>query len=296
MSPPSEGLHAPSAEVQHAAGALGVLGEKVGTPDAYDPKLLFPVPRVRGRAPLGLGAGGAPLPFVGEDVWNCYELSWLQPSGVPRRKVLEMRVPCTTPNLVESKSLKLYLNSLNFEKFADDAALLRTIVADLLPVLGGEIPPTLLLHRHDHQGSLSAVVEPTDSFDCIDDEEVGAVEHPEGEQHVHLALAAGADGGDPPVVSERLACHQLRTLCPVTNQPDWGSLFVSYTGPRLDRASLLRYIVSLRREIGFHEAAVERVFQKLRAEGQPAALVVTGQFLRRGGVDINPTRTLVARE
>lgn len=285
MSPPnSDGLHAPT-----VAGVLGVLGEKVGTPEAYDPLLLFPVPRARGRTPLGLGVDGTPLPFVGEDVWNCYELSWLQSSGVPRRKVLEMRVACTTPNLVESKSLKLYLNSLNFTTFASDAALLATIATDLHAVLGGEAPPTLVLHPHDYQGSLSSAVEPLSTFESIDDEPVGFVEHPLEEQTVPLALAH-ADG-PATIVTERLACHQLRTLCPVTNQPDWGSVYISYTGARIERASLLRYVVSLRREVGFHEAAVERIFQKLLREARPQALVVTGQFLRRGGVDINPTRS-----
>ncbi|KAG8460050.1 hypothetical protein KFE25_014195 [Diacronema lutheri] len=287
MSPPSEGLHAPD-------GALGVLGEKVGTPDAYDPSQLFPVPRARGRTPLGLGINGAPLPFTGEDVWNCYELSWLMPNGVPRRRVLELRVAHSTPNIVESKSLKLYLNSLNFCEFASEDALLATIRADVHATLGGDTPPELALHAHSHQGSLSARVPPLDSFTCIDDEPIERIEHPLLEAHEPVRLRPGAQAAAP--VSERLVCHQLRTLCPVTRQPDWGSVLVEYTGPQIDRASLLRYIASLRREVGFHEAAVERIFCHLARTVEPRALTVTGQFLRRGGVDINPTRTLVPLE
>ncbi|KAJ1624112.1 NADPH dependent preQ0 reductase [Pavlovales sp. CCMP2436] len=266
-------------------GGLGVLGEKVGTPDAYDPSQLFPVPRARGRTPLGLAVGGAALPFQGEDVWNCYELSWLQPSGVPRRKVLECRVDCTTPNLVESKSFKLYLNSLNFTAFASEAELLDTIGRDLQGVLGASAPPTLVLHPHDYQGSLSSGAGELASYACIDDEPVEGVEYPLEEVHVPVLT-------DGEVVTERLCCHQLRTLCPVTSQPDWGSVFIAYTGPKLQRGSLLRHIASLRREVGFHEAAVERIFQSLLTEARPTELMVTGQFLRRGGVDINPTRTL----
>jgi 7-cyano-7-deazaguanine reductase len=280
---PHEGLH-------EQLSPLGVLGEKVGTPDDYDPSLLFPVPRARGRTPLGLEGGS--LPFAGEDVWNCYELSWLQPSGVPKRKVLEVRVDCSTENLVESKSLKLYLNSLNFATFKSEDALLATIGADLQPVLRGPMP-SLVLHAHTHAGSLSAAVGDLESYESIDDEPVGQVDHPlDAAEHEVSLTGPSVVLSELPVCTERLASHQLRTLCPVTRQPDWGSLYISYTGPRIDRARLLRFIVSLRREVGFHEAAVERVFQKLRADARPTELMVTGQFLRRGGVDINPTRTL----
>lgn len=124
---PDELKGAPLDAPTSLAEAHGVLGERVGVSDTYNPKLLFPVPRTFGRKPLGLGVDGRALPFVGEDVWNCYEVSWLQPSGVPKRKVLECRVSHVTANLVESKSFKLYLNSLNFTTFASDEALLATI-------------------------------------------------------------------------------------------------------------------------------------------------------------------------
>jgi 7-cyano-7-deazaguanine reductase len=283
---PDELKGAPLDAPTSLADAHGVLGEKVGVSDTYDPKLLFPVPRTFGRKPLGLGVDGRPLPFVGEDVWNCYEVSWLQPSGVPKRKVLEARISHDTANLVESKSFKLYLNSLNFATFASDAELLATVAADLQPVLDGAAP-TLVLHAHSHQGSLSAVAGDLDSYSCVDDACVDDFALDGSEHDRSITTGSGE------VVSERLSSHQLRTLCPVTSQPDWGSIFIAYTGPQIDRGLLLRYVVSLRRETGFHEAAVEQIFQKIMSTGA-TALVVTGQFLRRGGIDINPSRTLVA--
>ena len=264
----------------------GVLGEKVGVSETYDPTLLFPMPRIAGREPLGLGVDGGPLPFAGEDVWNCYEVSWLQPSGVPKRKVLECRVAHDTANLIESKSFKLYLNSLNFATFASDEALLDTIRADLHRALDGPAP-TLVLHPHSHPGSLSAVVGDLESYSCVDDARVDQLALDGSKPDGPIVSASGE------VVTERLSSHQLRTLCPVTSQPDWGSVFIAYTGPQIDRALLLRYVVSLRREAGFHEAAVEQIFLKVMATGA-TALVVTVQFLRRGGIDINPSRTLVA--
>ncbi|KAL1515255.1 hypothetical protein AB1Y20_001889 [Prymnesium parvum] len=255
----------------------GPLGRTVAPPESYDPSVLAPIPRERGRSLLRLDPS-APLPFHGTDVWTLYEASWLL-GAKPRRLILEMRVSASTPCLVESKSLKLYLNSLNFTPFASDAAAIDTIRADVGRVVGGEVelrarellaeeePPAL---REGCGGG----------WECIDGAQL---EEAKGEA---LLRAEGEE------VEEALVSHLLRTLCPCTGQPDWGSVLVEYAGPRIDRSGLLAYVCAMRREVGFHENAVEQIFLAIREGCRPRKLRVTGRFFRRGGIDINPTRAV----
>lgn len=247
----------PKRSMAAATEEKGPLGQKVDAPEAYAPHVLFPIPRAHGRSLLGLDdATGMDLPFVGEDVWNAYETSWLNVSGVPRRGTLELRIPATTPNLVESKSLKLYLNSLNFKRFASPSELLLTVTDDLTPILGG--PSVASLRGVGPAGWETEEPPLLDSavWTCVDDEDVGelpseALDEPD-DTHLGIRVSSTATGGAA-IVTERLVSHLLRTRCPVTSQPDWGSVFVEYRGPPISRAGLLRYICSLRREIGFHE-------------------------------------------
>jgi 7-cyano-7-deazaguanine reductase len=180
---------------------------------------------------------------AGEDVWNCYELSWLDMRGAPRRGILELRVPCETPRLVESKSLKLYLNSLNFKQFESEKAMLDCIATDLLDVLGGRPQLALLQNEPD--------LIKNGEWQCIDDEEVDMVEF----QPDETVLSCEKEAKE---VEERLVSHLLRTNCPVTNQPDWGSVLIHYRGPKIDRKGLKKYVCSLRREVGFHELCTGR--------------------------------------
>ena len=267
----------------------GPLGQKIDAPNVYSPDVLFPIERTRGRSLLNL-IESRPLPFAGEDIWNCYELSWLKSSGVPRRGALELRIPCQTPCLVESKSLKLYLNSLSFKRFGNEAELLETIQVDVARTLGCEASRLSAVLRGP--GDM-APLDPC-AWVCIDDEDVGELnaEHYDHPDETHLQI----DGAGSPVevVTERLVSHLLRTLCPVTGQPDWGSVLIEYTGSKMDRPGLLRYITSLRKEVGFHENAVEAITLALHARCEPRAMRVTGRFLRRGGIDINPVRTIGA--
>jgi 7-cyano-7-deazaguanine reductase len=263
----------------------GPLGKRVDAPDVYSPSILFPIPRSLGRATLGL-PDSKPPPFAGEDVWNAYELSWLDGRGWPRRGVLELRVPADTPHISESKSLKLYLNSLSFTRFSDQAALLGTVADDLGRVLGGPAPPRATLLEVE-----PPLLDPT-AWRCVDEfitddlpDEAFAAPEP-----AHLRTLGA------PAVTERLVSHVLRTLCPVTGQPDWGSVLVEYAGPPLCPAGLLRYLVSLRREVGFHENAIERIFLAIWRQCAPSALRVTGRFFRRGGIDINPVRASLGAE
>ena len=270
------------------SGSTGpVLGSQVGTPEAYAPEVLYPVPRALGRGLLGLGNGNDELPFRGVDIWTCYEASWLGKDGVPCRHVIELRVPCTSPMLVESKSLKLYLNSLNFKAFPDDATALRTICEDVGRVVEAPVSAQILKEEACLATGWTLLEQPASCGGCL------PLEGPEppslGPPDASL-LGLSTHAADGRLAKERLTTNLLRTLCPVTSQPDWGSLFIEYEGPALDKAGLLRYICSLRREIGFHENAVETVYLAILARCRPAKLSVMGRFLRRGGIDINPVR------
>src|SRR5690606_23110759 len=254
------------------------LGRTVEYPREYDASLLFPIPRAHGRAELGLPDGGA-LPFTGADRWHAYEVSWLDARGKPVVATLTFSVPAATPRLVESKSLKLYLNSFNATRFADAAEVRARIAADLSLAAGGEVevaeglPPAA---PDDDAGFL------LDTLDvAIDDY------GPPNPAHLH------ADAGD--IADEVLRSHLLKSNCPVTGQPDWASVRIAYRGPRIDRAGLLRYLVSFRDHAEFHEQCVERIFTDLRARCGAQSLSVEARYTRRGGLDINPWRTTADR-
>ena len=200
----------------------GPLGKKVDAPDEYSPHVLFPIPRMRGRSLLGL-AEHEQLPFEGEDTWTAYELSWLNKTGVPRRGLLELCIPCTTPNLVESKSLKLYLNSLSFKRFSTEAEVLSTIVSDVSPILSGPSPSVRLLDQEYPLLDAAA-------WECVDEEDIGELPDKALEAPDESQLVVGEPESAP--ATERLVSHLLRTLCPVTGQPDWGSVLIEYVGTR----------------------------------------------------------------
>ena len=247
------------------------LGRQVAYPRHYDAALLHPIPRAAGRGELGLDADA--LPFTGFDRWYGYELSWLDPRGKPVVDTLTLEVPATTPALVESKSLKLYLNSFNATPFDDREAVRARIAADLSAAAGGTVAvrfgvPTAAVHDGDAVS--------IDGLDiAIDDY---GPPHPAHLRH-----------GDE-VVAETLSSQLLKSNCPVTGQPDWASVRIAYRGPRIDRAGLLRYLVSFRDHCEFHEQCVERIFMDVVARCRPQALSVEARYTRRGGLDINPWR------
>ncbi len=246
-----------------------LLGREAAYPAHYDPALLFPIPRAAGRQ--GLAVDGAP-PFAGHDRWHAYELSWLDPRGKPLVATATLTVPASTPNLIESKSLKLYLNSLNATAFDDAEALRARIAGDLSQAAGGPV---------DVAFGLPPVVADDDAID-IDALEVRIDRY--GPPDPGL-LQAGSDD-----VEEVLRSQLLKSNCPVTGQPDWATVDIAYYGPRIDRAGLLRYLVSFREHAGFHEQCVERIFVDLLARCRPQRLSVEARYTRRGGLDINPWR------
>ena len=247
-----------------------LLGREVAYPRHYDPTLLFPIPRAAGRQALPLDGA---LPFIGHDRWHAYELSWLDPRGKPVVATATLTVPASTPHLIESKSLKLYLNSLNASRFDDGEAVRARIADDLSQAAGGRVGV------HFGLPPLSG----DDPAICIDALDVGIDSY--GPPDPGLLRADPGDEAD-----ETLRSELLKSNCPVTGQPDWATVDIAYRGPRIDRASLLRYLVSFREHAGFHEQCVEQIFVDLLARCGPQRLSVEARYTRRGGLDINPWR------
>jgi len=248
------------------------LGRSVAYPAQYDPSLLFAIPRAPARALLGVAAEAA-LPFTGIDRWHAYELGWLDGRGKPVVATATLAVPADSPNLVESKSLKLYLNSLNGTRFPDPETVRARIAADVSAVVGAAVDVAYGLPPFDDGAGAATDLDGLD----IDIDDYG----PPDPGHLRVA-----DGG---AVREVLVSRLLKSNCPVTGQPDWASVRIDWHGPRLDPAGLLRYLVSYRDHAGFHEQCVEGVFLDL-LRLRPATLSVEARYTRRGGLDINPWR------
>ena len=250
------------------------LGQAVAYRDTYAPELLFPIERQLKRDELGIVAGA--LPFVGEDLWNAYELSWLDARGKPVVALGEFRVPAASPRLIESKSLKLYLNAFNQQRMASVDEVQSRIAADLSAAAGAEVGVVLmpLATRPQRRSAYP-------QGDCLDALDIAIDTYQPAPELLH---ATGAE------VEEMLYSHLLKSNCLVTGQPDWGMLVVRYRGPAIDREGLLRYVVSFRAHNEFHEQCVERVFCDLMARCRPQELAVWARYTRRGGLDINPFR------
>ena len=246
------------------------LGREVEYPRGYDAGLLFAIPRSEGRAALGLGAE---LPFTGHDRWHAYELSWLDPRGKPVVATATFVVPADSPNLVESKSFKLYLNSFNAMRFESTDDVQARMATDLSAVAGAPVDVAFGLPAVGDEGAAESIDALDVDIDCYGPPR---------------ASYLSADTGD--IVEEVLASELLKSNCPVTGQPDWADVRIAYRGPRIDRAGLLRYLVSFRDHCEFHEQCVERIFVDLMARCSPTTLSVQARYTRRGGLDINPWR------
>jgi 7-cyano-7-deazaguanine reductase len=250
------------------------LGQQSEYPDEYSAGLLFAIERAESRATLGLGDD---LPFYGVDIWNAWELSWLAKNGQPRAATVEIRVPAESPKLVESKSLKLYLNSFAMTSFDSADAVRDVISRDLSGCTGADTGVTLQFPATT-EGRASEILPGV----CVDNSDVDC--------SIWDVDATLLQSNPDDTVTESLHSHVLRSLCPVTAQPDLGSVLVSYSGPQIDRASLLRYIVSFRKHNDFHEACVERMFVDINERCRPDQLAIHARYQRRGGIDINPVR------
>ena len=258
------------------------LGKTSAYVDQYDASLLFPIPRAGKR--LEIGISGAP-PFFGADLWTAFELSWLNPRGKPQVALAHFTVPCETPNIIESKSFKLYLNSFNNTRFPDAAGVQSRLRADISEAAWRGAPQVssvgvklLLPELFDREqvAELDGL-----NLDRLDVECTRYTPAPE---------LLGAAFDELPV-SEVLTSKLLKSNCLVTGQPDWGSVRISYSGPQINQEGLLQYLVSFRNHNEFHEQCVERIFMDVWTRCKPLKLTVYARYTRRGGLDINPFRT-----
>ncbi|BDU36443.1 NADPH-dependent 7-cyano-7-deazaguanine reductase QueF [Vibrio nigripulchritudo] len=252
------------------------LGQKTEYSSQYDPSLLQGVPRSLNRDDIQLTGE---LPFVGVDIWTLYELSWLNRNGLPQVAVGEVMLPATSPNLVESKSFKLYLNSYNQTQFDSWEQVQASLVKDLSECAGEPVEVVINpVSHYDNQPIVSLQGE------CIDDQDIKIESY---EFDPELLRNASSDE----MVTETLVSNLLKSNCLITNQPDWGSVSIEYTGSRIDREALLRYLVSFREHNEFHEQCVERIFTDIQKYCAPTSLTVFARYTRRGGLDINPYRS-----
>ncbi len=250
------------------------LGKGTEYIETYTPSLLFPIPRKLARDKIGLRST---LPFEGVDIWNAYEISWLNPKGKPNVAMGTFTFQCTSLNVVESKSLKLYLNSFNQTSFDSLHDVQQTIENDLTQISQGTVTVDLFLPSQTREKTLSSF-----SGTCLDtlDIETDTYEvHPE-------FLKKGSDN-----VEETLYSDLLKSNCLVTGQPDWSSIFIHYSGYKIDHPALLKYIISYRNHTGLHEDCVEQIYKDILERCAPKRLTVYARYTRRGGLDINPFRS-----
>lgn len=253
-------------------------GEVIDYPESYSPDMLQGLSRTPARQSLGLTNKDA-LPFSGVDLWTAYELSWLDGKGAPCVGIAEISVPCNSTNIIESKSLKLYLHSLNEYVFASHNKLVTTLTNDLSKVCGVTIGVELFSVDQYREKGLNSF-----SGDCLDN-----IATRSRNSSPNPELLSLADGGA--IVEETLYSHLLKSSCPVTGQPDWGSISISYSGLAINRHSLLSYILSYRHHQAFHEHCVERIYMDIDARCHPDRLTIVARYTRRGGIDINPWRS-----
>ena len=249
------------------------LGKQSSASLHYDPAQLCAIPRVKTWENRGFEC----VPWHGVDIWNAWEISWLNAGGLPQVALGEFRIPAVSPNIIESKSLKLYLNSFNETVFENYEAVAATIKTDLSQCAGEEV--MIVLGKVDEALNTQLAL----TGECLDRLSVEIQEY-----NCNPKLLKTEDTR---VENQKRFSHLLKSNCPVTGQPDWGSVWIEYSGNTIVDESLLKYIVSYRRQSDFHEQCVENMFLDILTECQPDSLTVYARYLRRGGLDINPWRS-----
>ncbi|MDO9569550.1 MAG: NADPH-dependent 7-cyano-7-deazaguanine reductase QueF [Hydrogenophaga sp.] len=258
------------------------LGKASAYIDQYDASLLYPLPRAAKRREIGIAGS---VPFLGADLWTAFELSWLNLRGKPQVALAHITVPCESTHIVESKSFKLYLNSFNNTRFDSADAVRERMRHDLSAAIwhGGPVQATAGVRLRLPELFDREPVHELDGL-CIDRLDVECTQYQPAPELLRAALH------EKPV-DETLVSHLLKSNCLVTGQPDWGSVQIRYSGPQIDQAGLLQYIVSFRNHNEFHEQCVERMYMDILARCKPAKLMVYARYTRRGGLDINPWRS-----
>ena len=260
----------------------GILGQSTSYPKTYAPDMLYPIPRALGRANLALPADAL---SIGMDWWQVFEMSWLNLHGISQVAMARLAIPATSDYIVESKSLKLYFNSLNFTEFDNQQAVKATVEKDLSACLKTDVTFEIFEVNIANSLPISAP-----QGDCIDNaldiigKKIAIV------SDVNPSSLTVANHGASNSQLQILHSHLLRSNCPVTNQPDWGTLEIQIDSQAIDRAGLLEYILSFRQHNGFHEQCVEQIFSDLTQAFAPKTLMVRAWYTRRGGIDINPCR------
>lgn len=254
----------------------GPLGRETDYPSTYTPSLLHSIDRISARDAVGVQDA---VDLRGEDLWTGYEFSWLDTHGKPMVAGVRLRVPCQSPAIVESKSVKLYLGSFAQTKFENQGEVLKTLDQDLTLAFQSPVIIELL-----ELPQLAAPVQQLPGL-CLDDLEIRTHTY---ERDVSFLQVEDSEL----TVHETLHTHLFRSLCPVTAQPDWASIGIEYSGPPIERAGLLKYLISYRNHQAFHETTIEQIFCDIRRVCSPQRLSVYGRFQRRGGLDINPFRSL----
>ena len=255
------------------------LGQNSSYPDQYDPSLLFPIPRSENRLKLNIQPNQAP-PFIGVDLWNAFELSWLNQRGKPQIALAEFQIPADSPNMIESKSFKLYLNSLNNARFEDANEVKEKITTDLSMVAGSKILTRIISTEFAAKKGIQEMDGVLlDRLDIEIDPYLAADP---------VLLEVNASFGP---VEQCLVSHLLKSNCPVTGQPDWASVQIRYQGRPILEEGLLRYLIGFRQLGEFHEHCVETIFCDIKRQCKPEKLSVYARYTRRGGLDINPFRT-----
>ncbi len=250
------------------------LGQTTEYTQTYSPHLLDPIPRALGRSKIDLKD---PLPFTGMDIWNGFELSWLNPKGKPEIATSEFYFPHSTPNVIESKSLKLYLNSFNQTPFDSFERVEDVMKSDLSQAAGGDVEIKLI-----HPKKFSAA--PIENFSGITLDNLDIETNTYNVNPNFLFT-------HPEIVEETLHSHLLKSNCLATGQPDWGSVYIRYRGKKIDHEGLLKYIISYRNHSGFAEHCVEKMFCDILRHCHPELLTIYIRYTKRGGLDINPFRS-----
>lgn len=249
------------------------LGQGTQYVNSYDASLLFPIQRDLKWKERDIDR--ATLPFKGVDIWNAYEISWLNTKGKPNVRLAEFRIPSNSKNIVESKSFKLYLNSFNLSRFETEAEVIARMEEDLSQTAEG--PVQVILYHPDKAPAFGQFT----GF-CLDNQDVEIDSYSPNAELL---------SSDHEVVEEVLYSHLLKSNCPVTGQPDWATIGISYKGLEIDREGLLKYLISYREHGDFHEQCVENIFMDIWQQCQPESLSVYARYVRRGGLDINPFRS-----
>ncbi len=252
------------------------LGKKTEYDQSYNPSRLYPIPRAEKRREIGIDPDA--LPFSGFDCWNHYEVSWLNQKGKPMVAIAEIYYDCTSPFMVESKSLKLYFNSLNHSKFESIGDVKQIIKNDLEKILNTNV--TVFINELDH--FKQTVIQEKFNGECIDGIDIECTKYTVDPTYLFTHDEKTA---------EILCSNLLKSNCLVTNQPDWGSIQIIYKGNKINREGLLKYLVSFRNHNEFHEQCIERIFVDIMTHCKPSELTIYGRYTRRGGIDINPYRS-----